>query len=116
MARLTAVTHSPPLLPGSYCLSSIHRRFLNGVKQRHQWFSERLSAINAKYGLFKEIRGLGLLIGCVLNDEYAGKAKAISTRAAEDGLMVMIAGANVVRFAPALNVSEEEVNTGLDRF
>ncbi|HDT5516678.1 TPA: aspartate aminotransferase family protein [Klebsiella aerogenes] len=89
---------------------------LNGVKQRHQWFSERLSAINAKYGLFKEIRGLGLLIGCVLNDEYAGKAKAISTQAAEDGLMVLIAGANVVRFAPALNVSEEEVNTGLDRF
>lgn len=30
--------------------------------------------------------------------------------------MVLIAGANVVRFAPALNVSEEEVNTGLDRF
>ncbi len=89
---------------------------LNGVKQRHQWFSERLSAINAKYGLFKEIRGLGLLIGCVLNDEYAGKAKAISTQAAEDGLMVLIAGANVVRFAPALNVSEEEVNAGLDRF
>ncbi|EPL3847238.1 succinylornithine/acetylornithine transaminase [Klebsiella aerogenes] len=89
---------------------------LNGVKQRHQWFSERLSAINARYGLFKEIRGLGLLIGCVLNDEYAGKAKAISTQAAEDGLMVLIAGANVVRFAPALNVSEEEVNTGLDRF
>ncbi|VTN08262.1 Succinylornithine transaminase [Raoultella terrigena] len=27
---------------------------LNGVKQRHQWFSERLEAINARYGLFKE--------------------------------------------------------------
>ncbi|MBC6638776.1 succinyldiaminopimelate aminotransferase [Shigella flexneri] len=26
------------------------------------------------------------------------------------------AGGNVVRFAPALNVSEEEVTTGLDRF
>ncbi|XXD09982.1 aspartate aminotransferase family protein [Klebsiella sp. R445] len=89
---------------------------LNGVKQRHQWFSERLNAINARYGLFKEIRGMGLLIGCVLNDAWAGKAKAISTQAAEDGLMILIAGANVVRFAPALIVSEEEVNTGLDRF
>lgn len=29
--------------------------------------------------------------------------------------MILIAGANVVRFAPALNVSEEEVNSGLDR-
>jgi succinylornithine aminotransferase len=89
---------------------------LNGVKQRHQWFTERLNAINARYGLFKEIRGLGLLIGCVLNDAWAGKAKAISTQAAEEGLMILIAGANVVRFAPALIVSEEEVKTGLDRF
>jgi hypothetical protein len=52
----------------------------------------------------------------VLNDAWAGKAKAISNQAAEEGLMMLIAGANVVRFAPALIVSEEEVNTGLDRF
>lgn len=92
------------------------REVLNGVKQRHQWFCERLNAINARYGLFKEIRGLGLLIGCVLKDEYAGKAKAISNQAAEEGLMILIAGANVVRFAPALIISEDEVNRGLDRF
>ncbi|EOO7249223.1 aspartate aminotransferase family protein, partial [Escherichia coli] len=35
---------------------------------------------------------------------------------AKAGVMVLIAGGNVVRFAPALNVSEEEVTTGLDRF
>ena len=29
---------------------------------------------------------------------------------------IIAAGANVVRFAPALIVSEEEVKTGLDRF
>ncbi|RXY38970.1 aspartate aminotransferase family protein [Klebsiella pneumoniae] len=88
---------------------------LSGVRQRHQWFCERLQAINARYGLFKEIRGLGLLLGCVLNDAWAGKAKTLSNLAAEEGVMILIAGANVVRFAPALNVSEEEVNSGLDR-
>ena len=36
--------------------------------------------------------------------------------AAKAGVMVLIAGGNVVRFAPALNVSEDEVTTGLDRF
>ncbi|WHP33233.1 aspartate aminotransferase family protein [Trabulsiella odontotermitis] len=92
------------------------REVLNGVKQRHQWFTERLQAINTRLGLFNEIRGMGLLIGCVLKDEYAGKAKAISQQAAEEGLMILIAGANVVRFAPALIISEEEVNSGLDRF
>lgn len=89
---------------------------LNGVKQRQQWFSERLQSINARYGLFSEIRGLGLLLGCVLKETYAGKAKQISLLADEEGLMVLIAGANVVRFAPALIVSEEEVTLGLDRF
>mgnify|MGYP001133847439 FL=1 len=89
---------------------------LNGVKQRHDWFVERINAINERFGLFSEIRGLGLLIGCVLNAEFAGKAKLISQEAAVAGVMVLIAGANVVRFAPALNVSEEEVTTGLDRF
>ncbi len=53
----------------------------------------------------------GLLLGCVLNDT-AGKAKTLSNPAAEEGVMILIAGANV---APALNVSEEEVNSGLDR-
>ncbi|MFG0372891.1 aspartate aminotransferase family protein [Citrobacter sp. zjy_2] len=89
---------------------------LNGVKQRHDWFVERINAINERFGLFSEIRGLGLLIGCVLNAEFAGKAKLISQETAVAGVMVLIAGANVVRFAPALNVSEEEVATGLDRF
>lgn len=89
---------------------------LSGVKQREQWFKERLQAINAQFGLFKEIRGIGLLIGCALRDEYAGKAKQISLLAAEEGLMVLIAGANVVRFAPALIVKEEDVTLGLNRF
>lgn len=89
---------------------------LNGVRQRHDWFVERINAINERFGLFSEIRGLGLLIGCVLNAEFAGKAKLISQEAANAGVMVLIAGANVVRFAPALNVSEEEIATGLDRF
>ncbi|HEE0105170.1 TPA: aspartate aminotransferase family protein [Citrobacter gillenii] len=89
---------------------------LTGVKQRHDWFVERINAINERFGLFSEVRGLGLLIGCVLNAEFAGKAKLISKEAANVGVMVLIAGGNVVRFAPALNVSEEEVASGLDRF
>ena len=88
---------------------------LSGVRQREQWFKERLSALNGQLGLFKEIRGVGLLIGCALCDEYAGKAKLISQLAAEEGVMVLIAGTSVVRFAPPLIVSEEEVIAGLNR-
>ncbi|EIZ9126927.1 aspartate aminotransferase family protein [Cronobacter sakazakii] len=88
---------------------------LNDVKARHDAFVEQLNAMNQRLGLFKEIRGLGLLIGCVLKDDYAGKAKAISLAAAKEGAMVLIAGANVLRFAPALNISHQEIETGLAR-
>ncbi len=39
--------------------------------------------LNHRYGLFSEVRGLGLLIGCVLNADYAGQAKQISAEAAK---------------------------------
>lgn len=90
--------------------------FLDGVKQRHQWFHEQLTALNNRFHLFSEIRGLGLLIGCQLTEQHAGKAKQILQLAAQEGVMVMVAGASVMRFAPALNISEEEVRQGLERF
>ncbi|MDL4913893.1 MAG: aspartate aminotransferase family protein [Enterobacterales bacterium endosymbiont of Blomia tropicalis] len=87
-----------------------------GVAQRHAWIVEALEEINQQLQLFKQVRGLGLLIGAVLSDEFAGKAKQINLAAAELGVMVLIAGASVVRFAPALNISEQELKTGMARF
>lgn len=87
-----------------------------GVAQRHTWIVEALDELNQRLHLFKQVRGLGLLIGAVLSDDFAGKAKQINLAAAEMGVMVLIAGANVVRFAPALNISEQELRTGMARF
>ena len=89
---------------------------LDGVKQRHDWLVRRLQEINQRLSLFTEIRGLGLLIGCALRDEYQGKAKQILLLAAEEGAMVLIAGASVIRFAPSLIISEAELQQGLSRF
>ncbi len=89
---------------------------MGGVTERHRWIVEALEEINQRLYLFKEVRGLGLLIGAVLNEDYAGKAKQFNLAAAQQGVMVLSAGANVVRFAPALNISEEEVKTGMTRF
>lgn len=89
---------------------------LNGVKQREQWFKEQLTAINEKYNVFSEIRGQGLLLGAALNEEYEGRARDFLLAGQEHGVMVLIAGANVVRFAPSLVISEEDVKEGLQRF
>ncbi|WP_437615748.1 aspartate aminotransferase family protein [Erwinia sp. V71] len=89
---------------------------MDGVGLRHRWFIDGLNAINQRLHLFSEIRGMGLLIGCVLTDDFRGKAKQFNLAAAEEGVMVLIAGPNVVRFAPALVISEQEVALGLQRF
>jgi succinylornithine aminotransferase len=89
---------------------------LAGVAERHQWFVDGLTAINQQYDLFSDIRGAGLLIGCQLTAAYAGQAKAITNAAAEEGLLALIAGPDVVRFAPSLIISEADVQEGLARF
>ena len=89
---------------------------LAGVAQRHQWFVDGLTAINQQYDLFSDIRGAGMLIGCQLTAAYAGQAKAITNAAAEEGLLALIAGPDVVRFAPSLIISEADVQEGLARF
>ncbi|GLS91631.1 acetylornithine/succinyldiaminopimelate aminotransferase [Psychromonas marina] len=90
--------------------------FLQGVDERHTLFITKLNEINEKFALFKDIRGLGLLIGCELIDTHSGQAKVISNLAAEQGLIFLIAGPNVIRFAPALNIPIKDIETGLSRF
>ncbi|OEO26631.1 bifunctional succinylornithine transaminase/acetylornithine transaminase [Pseudomonas sp. J237] len=89
---------------------------LEGVKTKHQQFKTALEKIGQQYAVFSEVRGLGLLIGCVLTDAWKGKAKVILDAAAQEGLMVLQAGPDVVRFAPSLVVTEAEINEGLVRF
>ncbi|CAE6932621.1 MULTISPECIES: aspartate aminotransferase family protein [Pseudomonas] len=89
---------------------------LEGVKTKHQQFKTALEKIGQQYAVFSEVRGLGLLIGCVLTDAWKGKAKVILDAAAQEGLMVLQAGPDVVRFAPSLVVTEAEINEGLARF
>ncbi|WP_043310737.1 aspartate aminotransferase family protein [Pseudomonas sp. ML96] len=89
---------------------------LNGVKAKHAQFKQRLQAIGEKYGLFSEIRGLGLLLGCALTDTWKGKAKTVLDAATAEGVMVLQAGPDTVRFAPSLVVDDADINEGLDRF
>lgn len=89
---------------------------LDGVKQRLEWFIAGLTQINLQHSIFSEIRGAGLLIGCVLNPEYAGRAKQLTQLANEEGVIALIAGPDVVRFTPSLIIPEQDVKEGLARF
>jgi acetylornithine/N-succinyldiaminopimelate aminotransferase len=88
---------------------------LAGVKAKHALFTRRLQAMGEKYGIFTEVRGLGLLIGAVLSEAWKGKAKTVLDAAAVEGVMVLQASPDVVRFAPSLVVEDADINEGLDR-
>lgn len=89
---------------------------LAGVKAKEQVFRDGLRQINDKYQIFDTIRGQGLLLGAVLNADYAGKARDFMVAAAEEGLMALVAGANVVRFTPSLVIPDADIREGLARF
>lgn len=89
---------------------------LSGIKQREQLFRAGLDAINAKYHCFSEVRGKGLLLGAVLNDDYKGRSRDFLLASIDQGLMALVAGTNVVRFAPSLVIPEADIKEGLARF
>lgn len=88
---------------------------LQGVKDKHQRFKGRLQRLAAEYGIFTEVRGMGMLIGAVLADAWKGKAKDVLNAAEKEAVMVLQAGPDVVRFAPSLVIPDADIDEGLDR-
>lgn len=89
---------------------------LNGVEARRQQFVEGLQVINSQFELFSEIRGKGLLIGAALKPQYASKARDILNASAAEGLMVLTAGTDVIRFVPSLVIEPTDIAEGMARF
>lgn len=86
---------------------------LANVEERSEQLRTGLQRISPP-GMFGEIRGLGLLLGMELAPLHAGRAKEIQLGALASGLVVLVAGTEVVRLAPPLNITAEEVDAGLE--
>ncbi|QBH98238.1 aspartate aminotransferase family protein [Limnobaculum zhutongyuii] len=89
---------------------------LSGVQSRYEYIVTRLEEINQLYHVFTDIRGLGLLIGAELQPGYQGMAREFLAAAVENGLMLLNAGPNVIRFAPSLVIPEKDLQQGMDCF
>ncbi|WP_323122199.1 aspartate aminotransferase family protein [Burkholderia alba] len=89
---------------------------LNGVQERSERLKTALARINARFNLFKEVRGKGLLIGAELVDAFDGRAKDFVTAAAEHGVIMLVAGPSVLRFVPSLVIPNDVLDEGLARF
>ncbi|HAT1622386.1 TPA: acetylornithine/succinylornithine family transaminase [Raoultella planticola] len=96
-------------------LAQLDESLLAGVARRHDIIVEKLNALNARYDLFSAIRGKGLLIGAELASDLRGQAKTLTNLAAEEGVIALIAGPDVLRFAPALNIPLADIEDAFVR-
>lgn len=88
---------------------------LAGVADKRAVFVEELEKINARHGIFKEIRGAGLLIGAELIDALHGQAGKFLAAARDAGVMILVAGPNVLRMTPSLIIPEADIREGMAR-
>nr|MBF0685180.1 aspartate aminotransferase family protein [Pseudomonas sp.] len=88
---------------------------LQGVRERHERFKTGLLELGERYGVFSQVRGMGLLIGCVLSEAWKGRAREIFDAAEREALMVLQAGPDVIRLAPSLIIEEADIAEGLAR-
>jgi len=77
-----------------------------------KYFREKLRDINSKH--VKEIRGRGLFIGVELNDE-AGGARRFCEALMQKGILAKETHDNVIRFAPPLVITKEEIDWAMER-
>ncbi len=88
--------------------------FLEGVSRKSGLLRQRLAEIEDQFpDLIAEVRIAGLLCGLKLHDGVA--TCHLIAHAADERLLTVGAGDNVVRILPSLNVSEEEISEGLAR-
>ena len=93
---------------------------LENVRRIGEKAKKRLIEMKEKYEIVGDVRGMGLFIGVEIVKDKQSKirgeeeAKRIMDYCFRHGLLVIIAGRNVIRVIPPLVVTEEEMTEGLD--
>jgi predicted acetylornithine/succinylornithine family transaminase len=84
---------------------------IENAQRLGEYLAGRLRELDARLSSTVGTRGLGLLRGLVLADEIDPGATISAVHAA--GLLLTLAGGNVIRISPSLNVTREELDEGL---
>ena len=82
--------------------------FLDSVKAKGELLSSELLKLSAEFNLEGE-RGEGLLRALMLGQDIGGKLVALARERSPEGLLINSPRPNLLRFMPALNVSEDEI-------
>lgn len=90
-------------------------QLLSHVQAQGQRLLTAIEQLNTELELFTEVRGRGLMLGAVMQQRWQDRAGELSDYCLQHGLLVLIAGANVLRFLPPLNINAAELDDGIKR-
>ena len=85
--------------------------FLDNVIKKEELLRQGLEDISNHYNVFNQIRSEGLWFGCDLNKK--DEVNLLLDLCYQEGLIGVSAGSSTLRFAPALNISESDIQQGL---
>ena len=90
-------------------------KVLEGVRYAQRSIEGPTREAERTLWLFKEVRGKGLLIGAELTDAFKGRAKDFVTAAGQHGVIMLMAGPDVLRFVPSLIMPLDDMYEGFAR-
>lgn len=107
-----------PLVTAAVC--EVLRQFkekdiLANVREVGAYMYDRLEDIVKKYDFITAHRGRGLIQGLVFDNDKM-PAGEVCKRAVENGLIIITAGSNVIRFIPPLIITKEDVDEMIKLF
>jgi 4-aminobutyrate aminotransferase len=103
-------------------LDLIEARYMENARVVGQYANDALQEIAARHSGIGEVRGIGLMIGVEFVTDRTSKepAKTLSDLvvdfAFERGLLLLSCGRSVIRIAPPLSVTQDEIDEGLQIF
>jgi acetylornithine/N-succinyldiaminopimelate aminotransferase len=85
---------------------------LENVREVGPYLTQKLDELVEKYDFLTERRGKGLIQGVEVNGVPVGE---IVNRALDNGLIIITAGSNVLRFVPPLVITKDDVDCMIEK-
>ena len=87
----------------------IEEKLVEKAASTGKYFKTQLETLAGKHKIIKEVRGMGLMIGVELRFDVFN----VIQKCAQNGVLILDAGRNVLRFLPPLVITKEQVDRAI---
>jgi acetylornithine aminotransferase len=92
------------------CKTLVQGNVVNQAQETGEYFKEKLLALKERHDAIAEVRGLGLLLGMMLNF----KGESLVAQCMQRGFLINCIQENILRFVPPLIIKKEEIDALVD--